>query len=100
MLHALEVRSPFMDPALVRFAANVTSAQLFGSRGGATAFMQSPMTAPAKALLRDAFADDLPASVFKRPKIGFAVPIGEWFRGHLPPMLRDTLTGSDSFPAP
>jgi asparagine synthase (glutamine-hydrolysing) len=99
MLHALEVRSPFMDPSLVCFAAGLTTDQLFGSRAHARAFMQTPMTAPAKTLLRDAFAADLPAFVFKRPKMGFAVPIGEWFRAHLRSMLHDTLLSRDSFAA-
>ena len=101
MLHALEVRSPFMDPAVVQFAAGLTTQQLFGSRASASAFMRSPMTAPAKTLLRDAFAADLPAFVFKRPKMGFAVPIGEWFRaeGNLRAMLNDHLTSRDSFAA-
>ena len=50
-----------------------------------------------KRMLREAFANDLPAWVFKRKKMGFAVPIGEWFRGELRPMLRDHLFASDSF---
>jgi asparagine synthase (glutamine-hydrolysing) len=99
MLHALEVRSPFMDPALVGFAAGLTTEQLLGTRGGAKAFMQSPMTTPAKLLLRDAFARDLPPQVFKRRKMGFAVPIGEWFRGELRPLLHDSVAASDSFAA-
>src|SRR5205823_8527455 len=41
MLHALEVRSPFMDVALVHFAAGLTTDQLFGARAHARAFMQS-----------------------------------------------------------
>ena len=97
MLHALEVRSPFMDPAIVRFAANLTTDQLFGTRATARAFMQSPMTSPAKMLLREPFIADLPSFVFKRPKRGFAVPIGEWLRGDLRPMLHDTLAAADSF---
>jgi asparagine synthase (glutamine-hydrolysing) len=99
MLHALEVRSPFMDPALVHFAAGLSTEELLGTRGGATSFMQSPMTTPAKLILRDAFAADLPASVFKRRKMGFAVPIGEWFRGELRELLHDSLTAADSFAA-
>jgi asparagine synthase (glutamine-hydrolysing) len=83
MLHGLEVRSPFMDHELVQFAAGLTTAQLL--KGGP------------KRMLREAFADDLPAWVFKRKKMGFAVPIGEWFRGELRPMLRDNLFASDSF---
>jgi asparagine synthase (glutamine-hydrolysing) len=99
MLHALEVRSPFMDPDLVHFAAGLSSEQLLGTRGGATSFMQSPMTTPAKLILRDAFAADLPPGVFKRRKMGFAVPIGEWFRGELRALLHDSLTAADSFAA-
>jgi asparagine synthase (glutamine-hydrolysing) len=99
MLHALEVRSPFMDPVVVRFAAGLTTEQLFGGRANARAFMQSPMTAPAKLLLREAFAADLPVVVFKRPKMGFAVPVGEWLRTHLRPMLHDAVQSRDSFAA-
>ncbi|MBV8780998.1 MAG: asparagine synthase (glutamine-hydrolyzing), partial [Phycisphaerae bacterium] len=83
MLRALEVRSPFMDHELVSFATGLTTDDLL--RGGG------------KRMLRDAFADDLPASVFNRRKMGFAVPIGEWFRRELRPMLRDHLFAADSF---
>jgi asparagine synthase (glutamine-hydrolysing) len=83
MLHALEVRSPFMDHELVQFAACLTSDQLL--RGGP------------KRMLREAFSQDLPAWVFKRKKMGFAVPIGEWFRGDLRGMLRESLFAADSF---
>jgi asparagine synthase (glutamine-hydrolysing) len=83
MLHALEVRSPFMDHELVEFAATLTTPQLLN--GGP------------KRMLREAFAADLPPWVFKRRKMGFAVPIGEWFRGELRAMLRDHLFAADSF---
>ena len=83
MLHNLEVRSPFMDHELVIFAAGLKTDQLL--RGGP------------KRMLREAFAADLPAWVFKRKKMGFAVPIGEWFRGPLRAMLRDTLFSSHAF---
>jgi asparagine synthase (glutamine-hydrolysing) len=85
MLHALEVRSPFMDHELVEFAATLTTPQLL--KGGP------------KRMLREAFADVLPAWVFRRKKMGFAVPIGEWFRGELRPMLHDHLFARDAFAA-
>jgi asparagine synthase (glutamine-hydrolysing) len=87
MLHGLEVRSPFMDHELVQFAAGLTTDQLL--KGGP------------KRMLREAFKDDLPAWVFKRKKMGFAVPIGEWFRTDPPlkAMLHDNLFSSDSFAA-
>ena len=83
MLHALEVRSPFMDHELVKYASTSTTDQML--RGGG------------KRMLREAFADNLPESVFKRKKMGFAVPIGDWFRGELRPMLRETLLAVSSF---
>jgi asparagine synthase (glutamine-hydrolysing) len=83
MRFALEVRSPFMDHELVGFAAALPKAQLL--RGGG------------KRLLREAFAKDLPARVFQRAKMGFAVPIGDWFRGDLRELLRDSLLAEDSF---
>jgi asparagine synthase (glutamine-hydrolysing) len=82
MLHALEVRSPFLDGEVVRFAAGLRSDQLIG--GGR------------KRLLREAFGADLPGEVFRRRKMGFAVPIGVWFSGPLRPMLHDLLFSSDS----
>ncbi|HSU65591.1 MAG TPA: asparagine synthase-related protein, partial [Tepidisphaeraceae bacterium] len=52
-----------------------------------------------KRMLREAFAGDLPDWVFTRPKMGFAVPIGDWFRGELRAMLHDTLGSKSSFAA-
>ena len=85
MLHALEVRSPFMDHELVRLAAGLSTAQLLD--GGP------------KRMLREAFAADLPDFVFKRRKMGFAVPIGKWLRESLRPMMLDLLSSKDSFAA-
>ena len=85
MMYALEVRSPFMDHELVQFAAGLSTAELIG-RGP-------------KRVLRDAFAGDLPAGVFERRKMGFAVPIGEWFRTSLREMVHDLLFAGDSFMA-
>ncbi len=79
MLHALEVRSPFMDHRVVAWAvANVTARH-------ATA-------RPAKPHLHAAFAADLPATVFNRPKSGFALPLGVWWRGPWKEWLLESLT--------
>lgn len=83
MLHALEVRSPFMDHELVHFAASLPCEQLIG---------QGP-----KGMLREAFAADLPAEVFRRRKMGFAVPIGQWLRDELRPMLEGLIGAAGSF---
>lgn len=84
MLHALEVRCPLLDHRLVRLSANLTPQQVFSGGGN-------------KPLLRAAFGSDLPVSVFSRPKMGFAVPIGDWFRTTLREMLNDLLLSRDSF---
>jgi asparagine synthase (glutamine-hydrolysing) len=97
MLHALEVRSPFMDHNLVHFAASLSTQQLLGQPPTATSFMQFPMTTPGKRLLREAFARDLPPTVFRRKKMGFAIPIGDWLCTSLRPMLNDLLFAQDSF---
>ncbi|MGD0463316.1 MAG: asparagine synthase (glutamine-hydrolyzing) [Tepidisphaeraceae bacterium] len=83
MLHALEVRSPFMDHELVRMAAGFSTAQLL--KGGP------------KRMLREAFAADLPDFVFRRKKMGFALPIGQWLRESLRPMMENLLGAGDSF---
>jgi asparagine synthase (glutamine-hydrolysing) len=85
MQFALEVRSPFMDHRLVQFAGTLPRAQLLG--GGP------------KRMLREAFAADLPQWVFRRPKMGFAVPIGQWLRAELREILHDHLFAMDSFAA-
>ncbi len=85
MLHALEVRSPFMDHELVGFASTLSTPQLI--KGGG------------KRMLREAFKNDLPAEVFGRKKMGFAVPIGEWFRGEMRGLLRETLLARSAFSA-
>ena len=83
MLHALEVRSPFMDHELVRMAAGFSTAELL--KGGP------------KRMLREAFAADLPDFVFRRKKMGFALPIGQWLRQSLRPMMEDLLGAGNSF---
>jgi asparagine synthase (glutamine-hydrolysing) len=84
MQHALEVRCPFMDPDVVNWANQQPTEALANHRRG-------------KLILRRAFAADLPAEVFQRRKMGFAVPIGEWFRTSLRPMLEDHLFDGRSF---
>lgn len=78
MLHSLECRSPLLDHHLLEFAARLpTSMKIRG--------------ATRKFLLRKAFQDALPTQNVKRPKMGFAVPIGRWLRGPLRPLVHDTL---------
>jgi len=78
MAASLEERVPFLDHKLVELAAGIPSRILVrGFR--------------AKALLRDALAPLLPREILQRKKVGFAVPVGPWFRNQLKPMVQDLL---------
>jgi asparagine synthase (glutamine-hydrolysing) len=79
MAHSLEVRPPFLDTRIVNFAASLPDD--FKLRG-----------ATSKYVLRRLMRDRLPASVLQRPKIGFDIPVHDWLRGVLRPLLLDTLT--------
>jgi asparagine synthase (glutamine-hydrolysing) len=85
MAHSLESRSPFLDWKLTEFVAKLPSH--FKLRGRRS-----------KYLLKKAVADLVPESNMHRPKQGFAVPIGGWFRGELRDFLADHIL-SDRFHA-
>lgn len=79
MAHAVEARPPFLDPRIVAFAARLP--QRFKIAGLET-----------KVVLRRLMKNTLPQEVLQRPKVGFDIPIHEWFRGVLRPLLLDTLS--------
>jgi len=78
MANSLEARSPFLDHEAMEFAARLPVEIKF--RGGRL-----------KSLLKRAFADLLPPENVNRRKMGFGVPVGQWFRGPLRDLLRDAL---------
>lgn len=78
MAHSLEVRPPFLDPRIVDFANGLP--EQFKLRGSQS-----------KYVLRRMMKNKLPRSVLRRPKVGFDIPIHDWFRGVLRPLLLDTL---------
>jgi asparagine synthase (glutamine-hydrolysing) len=81
MAHGLEARSPLLDRALFDYVATLPDAlKRRGPRG--------------KIVLKEAVRDLLPASIVHRPKHGFGVPLGAWFRGELRPLVQDTLLSS------
>lgn len=78
MACGLEARSPFLDHKLMEWAATLPSNfKMRGSTG--------------KYILRHALRDLVPHENMARRKMGFGVPIGEWFRGPLKPLLHDTV---------
>jgi asparagine synthase (glutamine-hydrolysing) len=70
MAHGLEVRSPFLDTALVEFASHLAPG--LKVRGLSL-----------KRVLKRAVADLLPNEILARPKRGFGVPLDRWFRQDL-----------------
>ena len=83
MAHALEVRVPFLDHELVELVARMPA------RFKIRRFRK-------KVLFRRAVAPWLPAGHLDRSKQGFSVPMAEWLRGALRPLLSD-LVGSQSW---
>jgi asparagine synthase (glutamine-hydrolysing) len=81
MAHSLEVREPLMDHPLVEWLASLPSSlKLRGQQ--------------AKYLLKKAHEPYLPHEVLYRPKMGFAVPLAQWFRGPLRERVRQTVLGN------
>lgn len=79
MAHSLEARPPFLDPRIVDFAVGLPERfKLNGSNS--------------KYVLRKLMEDKLPPNVMRRPKIGFDIPVHDWFRGVLRPLLLETLS--------
>jgi len=83
MAHSLEARSPFLDHKAMELAARLPVRwKVKGQR--------------TKRILREVFADLVPAEVEKRGKMGFGVPLGMWFRGPLYQPARDLLLAPDT----
>ncbi|HEX8248727.1 MAG TPA: asparagine synthase (glutamine-hydrolyzing) [Pyrinomonadaceae bacterium] len=78
MAVSLEVRAPFLDPRVAEYAARLPlEYKLKGSKG--------------KYILKKAVAGLLPKTILQRPKKGFGIPIAEWLKGRLNPLLHDLL---------
>jgi asparagine synthase (glutamine-hydrolysing) len=78
MANSLEARSPFLDHEVMEFAARLPADMKLNGRRS-------------KYLLKKTFSDLLPAENVNRRKMGFGVPVGEWFRTSLRPLLEDAL---------
>jgi asparagine synthase (glutamine-hydrolysing) len=83
MASGLEARSPFLDHKVMELAARLPARMKLKGR-------------ESKHLLKRAFADLLPPENVNRRKMGFGVPVGEWFRGPLKPLLSDALFSEQS----
>jgi asparagine synthase (glutamine-hydrolysing) len=78
MAHSLESRVPLLDHPLVEFASTIPPDWKLHGKQTKYIFVQA---------LRGLVPDE----VLDRPKKGFGVPLGRWFRGALRPMVRELL---------
>ena len=81
MAVSLEVRCPLLDHRLAELAARIPHEwKIRNGRG--------------KHIFIEAMRDRLPSALLNRAKMGFAIPLADWFRGSLRSFLWDHLTGS------
>ena len=66
MWHSVELRVPYLDKPLMQLVRSIDPAVKFGKQP--------------KQLLIDAFREELPEEVWRRPKQGFTFPFERWFR--------------------
>jgi asparagine synthase (glutamine-hydrolysing) len=81
MAASLESRVPFLDHKLVEFTSSLP--ERLKLHGWTT-----------KYVLRQSMKDVLPRQILMRPKMGFPVPIGAWFRGPYAQVLDEYVLGS------
>ena len=80
MAHALEVRVPLLDHQLVEWLAGLAPDMKLKGRVG-------------KYIFKKSLEDYLPDNILYRPKMGFAVPLDNWFKGPLKQKVRAALLG-------
>src|SRR5688572_965267 len=78
MAVSLEARSPFLDHHVIEFAASLP--ENYKVRGLTT-----------KYILKRVLKGLLPEENLVRPKMGFGVPVGKWFRTNMQGFLREVL---------
>jgi asparagine synthase (glutamine-hydrolysing) len=79
MAASLEVRCPLLDHELAELAASLPHRWKIAHGRG-------------KQILRKALGERLPPELLTRPKMGFGVPLADWFRGSLRELLWTHLT--------
>jgi len=79
MANSLEVRSPFLDRAVIDFARSLPVRYKMAWAHG-------------KRIVRDTFRHLLPEPILRQPKRGFGVPMGQWLRGPLREQMEKVLS--------
>lgn len=84
MAVSLEVRVPLLDHKFVEFMAAIPARLKLRNGEG-------------KYLFKRAIRPTLGDEIIDRRKMGFSIPIGDWFRGPLRGLVEDTLFANDAF---
>ena len=79
MAASLELRAPYLDTAVVEFAARLP-------------WRSKISLTRTKVLLKRALRGVLPDEILRRPKKGFGIPVAAWIRGPLRPLFDDLLS--------
>ncbi|MFC5385877.1 asparagine synthase (glutamine-hydrolyzing) [Aquamicrobium segne] len=83
MAGSIEGRMPFMDVELAKLVARFSDAFLTGAPKG-------------KRILRVLSQKMLPETIVNRKKVGFRVPVEQWFRTGMAEQMRDLLQSDDA----
>ncbi|MBN2512093.1 MAG: asparagine synthase (glutamine-hydrolyzing) [Sedimentisphaerales bacterium] len=82
MANSLEVRVPIIDHKFVELVAGIPSSLKLKGR-------------ISKYLLKKAAVRLLPAEIMNRKKMGFSIPVGEWLKNELEPLVHETILSTD-----
>ena len=83
MAHSLEARAPLLDHVVVAFAASLPSEHKISGRD-------------TKVILRAVAKQLLPSTLVERPKMGFGIPMREWFHGRLGDVYAELVLSTDA----
>jgi asparagine synthase (glutamine-hydrolysing) len=81
MRYSLEARVPLLDHRIVEFAYSLPT--------------DIKLKHGAKSILKDILYQQIPKEIVDRPKMGFRVPLQEWFRGDMREILQDKIESLD-----
>jgi asparagine synthase (glutamine-hydrolysing) len=82
MAASLEARSPFLDQAVVEWAARLP-------------WQYKLSLTTTKRILKRALRGVVPDEILDRPKKGFGIPVASWIRGQLRPLFEDLFSESN-----
>lgn len=83
MANSLEVRSPILDHNVIEFAANIPPGLKYNH-------------GEKKYILKQSFRQILPDEIMYRRKMGFSVPLAQWFREELKEFASSRLLSADA----